>query len=231
MKPLLLAFLFALPLPAAELNTLTPEEKQQGWKPLLIGENLEGWRRYGSADAPGPGWNIEDGVLTKVPFVSGGNIITKDKFSDYELSWEWKIAPNGNSGIKYLVTEERPSAPGLEYQQLDDRGHPDAKNGSDRQNAALYDIIPPAGDKPNRPAGEWNYSRIIVKGDHVEHWLNGAKVVEFTLGSPELMKAIAKSKFANEEGFGRKTEGHIMITDHNDRCSFRNVKILPTPAG
>ncbi len=230
MRPLLLILFLAFPLAADEAGSPTPEEKQQGWRFLFNGKNLEGWRQYASQKPPGSAWKIEDGVLTKDIGTSGGHIITNEKFTDYQLSWEWKIAPKGNNGLKYLVIEERTSAPGLEYQLLDDNGHPDAKNGPDRQAAALYDILPPAADKPSKPAGEWNQSLIIVKGEHVEHWLNGAKVLEFTLGSPELMKAIENSKFANAKGFGRKTEGHIMITDHNDRCSFRNIKILPTHA-
>jgi hypothetical protein len=223
----LLPFLLALPLFAAEPNTLTTPEKEQGWKLLFNGQNLDGWRIYGSENKPLPGWKVADGVLTKVDKIPGGNIITEEKFGDYELSWEWKIAPKGNNGIKYLVTEERKGAPGPEYQMLDDDGHPDAKNGPKRQNACLYDIIPAAADKPNRPPGEWNLSRIIVKGNAVEHWLNGTKVVEYTLGSPELLEAISNSKFKNAKGFGEKTEGHIMLTDHGDECAFRNIKIRP----
>lgn len=197
----LLPFLFALPLFAAEPNTLTPEEKAAGWKLLFNGKDLEGWRIYGSDKAPLPGWRVVDGKLVKINKIPGGNIITTEKFKDYELSWEWKIAAKGNNGIKYLVTEERKGAPGPEYQMLDDEGHPDSKNGPKRQNAALYDILPPAADKPNRPPGEWNHSRIIVKGNEVEHWLNGAKVVAYTLGSPELQKAISKGKFKSAKGF------------------------------
>jgi hypothetical protein len=222
----LLALLLALPLAAAEPNTLSPQEKEDGWKLLFNGENLEGWRKINSQDGPGPGWKVENGILMKVSGARGGDIITTDKFTDYELSWEWNLAPKGNNGIKYMVVETR-SAPGPEYQMLDDHGHHDAKNGPKRQNAALYDILPPAEDKPNKPPGEWNLSRIIVKGDHVEHWLNGAKVLQYTLGSPELIKAISASKFAKQKDFGMKTEGHIMITDHQDQCSFRNIKIRP----
>jgi hypothetical protein len=223
----LLPLLFALPLFAAEPNTLTPEEKAEGWKLLFNGKDLEGWRIYGSDNAPLPGWQVVDGKLVKIDKIPGGNIITTEKFKDYELSWEWNIAAKGNNGIKYLVSEERKGAPGPEYQMLDDEGHPDSKNGPVRQNAALYDILPPAADKPNRPPGEWNHSRIIVKGNEVEHWLNGSKVVAYTLGSPELLKAITGSKFKSAKGFGEKIEGHIMLTDHSDRCEFRNIKIRP----
>lgn len=225
MMRFLLPLLLSWPLLAAEPNTLTPEEKADGWKLLFNGENLDGWRIYGSKNKPLPGWKVVDGVLVKIDKVPGGNIITQEKFDDFELYWEWKIAPKGNNGIKYLVTEERKSAPGPEYQMLDDEGHPDSKNGPKRQNASLYDIFPPVADKPNRAPGEWNESRIIVKGKKVEHWLNGSKVVEYTLGSPELLEAISHSKFKSEKAFEEKIEGHIMITDHVDKCSFRNMKI------
>ena len=222
-----LFLLLALPLAAAEPNTLTPAEKEQGWKLLFNGENLDGWRLYRSQEKPKPGWKVADGILTKVHKAGGGNIITEEKFGDFELTWEWKIAAKGNNGITYLVTEDRKSAPGPEFQLLDDEGHPDAKNGPKRQNAALYDIIAAAENKPNRPAGEWNQSSLIIKGNHVEHWLNGAKVVEYTLGSPELLQAISQSKFKKEKAFGEKIQGHIMLTDHSDECSFRNIKIRP----
>jgi len=226
MKKLLL-LLFTLPLLAAEPNTLTPEEKAEGWQLLFNGKDLEGWRRYNSNSKPLPGWKVADGLLTKTNRIPGGDIITEAKFEDYELSWEWKIAEKGNNGIKYLVTEERKSAPGPEYQLLDDNGHPDGKVGPKRQTACLYDILPPAADKPLKTPGEWNHSRIIVKGNLVEHWLNGAKVLSYELGSEELLKAISTSKFKNQKDFGKKIEGHIMLTDHSDECSFRNLKIRP----
>lgn len=227
---LLLAVILALPLFSAEPNSLTPTEQEQGWKLLFNGKNLDGWRIYGSQEKPRLGWKVSEGVLTKTAKIPGGNIITEEKFGDFELSWHWKIAPKGNNGIKYLVTEERKNAPGPEYQLLDDAGHPDAKNGPKRQNASLYDIFPAAADKPNRAPGEWNHSRLIIKGPQVEHWLNGAKVLSYTLGSPELLDGISKSKFKNAEGFGKKIQGHIMLTDHFDECSFRDLKIRPLPS-
>jgi hypothetical protein len=212
---------------AAELQVLTPEETAQGWRLLFNGENLEGWERYERGQKPGPGWQVKDGVLEKLPGTPGGNLITSEVFSDYELAWEWKISPKGNNGIKYLVTRSRPGAPGPEYQLLDDAAHPDGNAGEKRQTASLYDILPPATGKKLNPPGEWNHSRIIVRGNQVEHWLNGNRVLTFELASKELKAAIANSKFKNEEGFGDKIAGHIMITDHSDGCSFRNVKILP----
>ncbi len=212
---------------AAELNQLSPEEKSGGWKLLFNGKDLTGWRAYNKQAPPGSGWKVEDGILTKPTKAPGGNIITDEEFTDYELSWEWKIAEKGNNGIKYLVTEKRTGAPGPEYQMLDDKGHPDAKVGPQRQTAALYDILPPAADKKLKTPGEWNESKILIKGNHVEHWLNGGKVLEYELGSPELKAAIAASKFKTAEGFSEKIPGHIMLTDHSDEVSYRNIKIRP----
>lgn len=226
MKALLFLAL-SLPLLGSEINTLTPQEKAAGWQLLFNGKDLENWRVFGTQKPPGHGWKVdEDGVLRKVSKIPGGNIITKNKFNDFTLIWEWKISAKGNNGIKYLVDEMRPNAPGPEYQMLDDFGHPDGKNGQKRLTAALYDIIEPAPEKTLKPVGEWNVSKIIVQGNHVEHWLNGVKVVEYELSSPELIAAIRKSKFKNAKGFDKKIEGHIMLTDHIDECSYRNIKIL-----
>ena len=210
---------------AGDANTLTAAEKTAGWKLLFDGQSLAGWRAYGSQAKPGEGWKVEGGVLKKLKGVRGGDIITEQKFGDFELSWEWRIDASGNNGVKYLVTEERRSAPGHEYQMIDDEGHPDGKLGPKRQTASFYEVLPPAPDKPVRKPGEWNFSRIVIKGDHVEHWLNGAKVLEYTLGSPEVKAGIAGSKFKNVPGFGEKIEGHVMLTDHQDECWFRNLKI------
>jgi len=128
----------------AEINTLTPEEKADGWQMLFNGHDLVNWRAYGSEARPGAGWKVDDGVLKKLQGTPAGNIITRQKFKDFTLIWEWRISEKGNNGIKYLVTEDRKGAPGPEFQILDDNGHPDSKNGPVRQTAALYDIIPPA---------------------------------------------------------------------------------------
>lgn len=220
-------FLLTLPMLAKEINTLTPEEKNAGWQLLFNGKDLSNFRKFRSDKEPGPGWKVEDGILRKIARIPGGDIVTKEKYDDFTFTWEWKISPKGNNGIKYLVVEERPQAAGPEYQLLDDTGHRDGKVGPHRQTACLYDILPPAEDKPLKPVGEWNSSRIVVTGNNVEHWLNGALVLAYELESEELKAAIAKSKFAKAEGFEKKVEGHIMITDHIDECLFRNIKILP----
>jgi hypothetical protein len=221
-----LFILLTLPAIAGDLNSLSPEEKASGWKLFFNGRDLSDFRAFSSDARPGSGWKIDQGILIKLPKTKPGDIVTKKKYGDFALIWEWRISEKGNNGIKYLVDESRPNAPGPEFQMLDDKGHPDSKNGVTHQTAALYDIFEPAADKSLKPAGEWNSSRIIVKGNHVEHWLNGAPVVTYELGSPELMAAIAKSKFRNAEGFGKKIDGHIMLTDHFDGCEFRNMKIL-----
>jgi hypothetical protein len=226
----LLLFLLTLPLLAEEINTLTPQEKADGWQLLFNGKDLSNFRQFGSDANPGPGWKIEAGILRKIGRIPGGQIITKDKYGDFTLSWEWKISPKGNNGIKYLVVEDRANAPGPEYQILDDTGHPDGKIGPHRQTACLYDILPPAKNKPLNPVGEWNHSKIVVKGKSVEHWLNGIRVLAYELESDELKAAIAKSKLAKAKDFEKKVNGHIMLTDHIDECSFRNMKILPGTA-
>jgi hypothetical protein len=215
----------ALPASAGQPNTLSKAEKDAGWKLLFNGKNLDGFRPYNPSGKIGEGWQVADGLLIKKAKTRGGDIMTEDTFDDFELSWEWTLAKNGNNGIKYMILEERKRTIGHEYQILDDFGHPDGKKGKDRQVAALYDVIPPAADKPRREPGEWNQSRIIVKGNHAEHWLNGAKVLEYECGSKELLAAVQESKFKKVEGFGKKVRGHILITDHADECKFRNLKI------
>lgn len=218
-------FALCLPaLPAAE-NQLSKAEKSAGWELLFDGKSMKGWRVYGQQKQPDQGWVVQDGTLRTVAKVKGQNIITERQYNDFELSWDWKIAPAGNNGIKYFVTEKRTGAPGPEYQLLDDASHPDAKVGPKRQTASFYDVLPPAADKPLKKPGEWNNSRIVVKGQRVEHWLNGKNVLTYVLGSPEVKAGLAASKFNKYPDFGDKIAGHIMLTYHNDECWFRNIKI------
>ena len=204
-------------------NVLTAAEKKAGWRLLFDGKTLNGWRPY--AGKPAGGWEVVDGTMHAIAKVKGTELITEEKFNDFEFSWEWKLPPAGNNGVKYFVTEARPKSPGHEYQMLDDDGHPDGKKGTNRQTAAFYDVLSAAADKPYRKPGEWNSSKIVVRGLKVEHWLNGKNVLTYTLGSPEVKAGLAKSKFAKEAGFGDKIEGHIMLTYHQDDCWYRNVKI------
>ena len=220
-----LACLVAVRTADAAPNQLTPSEKKAGWKLLFDGQTTHGWRGYKLSAMPTKGWKVEDGILKKIGGEKGGDIITEEKFNDFDLTWEWRISPAGNNGIKYLVTEERPSAPGHEYQMIDDTQNPDARVGPHGSTASFYDVLPPSDDKPLKPVGEWNQSRVRIRGNHVEHWLNGKKVLQYELGSAALKAAIAKSKFKDAPGFGEKIKGHILLTDHQDECWFRNIKI------
>jgi hypothetical protein len=215
---------------AEPLKGLSPAEKAAGWKLLFNGESLQGWREYKKPTVPATGWKAEEGILKKIGGQKGGDIITEATFDDFDLVWEWRIAPGGNNGVKYFVTEARSSAPGHEYQMIDDIGHPDGKLGAKRQTASFYDVLPPGPNKVLKPVGEWNLSRVLVQGNHVEHWLNGAKVLEYELGSDAVKAGLAASKFKNAAGFGDKIKGHIMLTDHGDEAWFRNVKIRELPA-
>jgi hypothetical protein len=218
-----LALIATAPIACAADNELTQAERAAGWQLLFDGKTLSGWHGY--RDAPITGWEIQDGTLHAIGKTAGVALVSSKAFSDFELSWEWKIAPSGNNGIKYFVTEARPSAPGHEYQMLDDDNHPDGKIGPHRQTAAFYDVLPPAADKPRKPIGEWNTSKLVVRGNHVEHWLNGRQVLAYELGSPAVTAGIAKSKFAHEPGFGDKITGPIMLTYHNDDCWYRSIKL------
>jgi len=206
-------------------NQLTAAEKKAGWKLLFDGKTTRGWRGYQQTAMPTNGWKVEDGILKKIGGERGGDIITEEKFNDFDLAWEWRISPAGNNGIKYLVTEDRPSAPGHEYQMIDDTKNPDARVGSRRATSSFYDVLPPSDDKPLKPVGKWNQSRVLIHGNHVEHWLNGKKVLQYELGSDALKAAVAKSKFKDASGFGEKIKGHILLTDHHDECWFRDIKI------
>jgi len=210
----------------------TAAEEKAGWRALFDGKSTAGWRGFKSETFPLERWTVVDGVLKQSgPHGERGtrDIITKDKFGDFDFRFEWKVAPGGNSGVKYLVTEERAGPIAHEYQVVDDEKNPDAKIGPHRQTASFYDVLPPAKDVPRKPAGEWNESRILVKGNHVEHWLNGRKVLEYELGSPELQAAITKSKFKDVPGFDAKLEGHLLLQDHGDEVWYRNLRIQAPP--
>jgi hypothetical protein len=209
-------------------NTLTDAEKKAGWILLFDGHSLDGWRAYKKSDAAGLRWKIDDNSLSlpaqTEPGTRAGDIISKDTFEQFELSVDWKVAPGSNSGVKYFVLEDLDSAIGHEYQVIDDERHPDAKVGPHRQTAAFYDVLP-ASDRPLKPAGEWNSTRIVVRGQTVEHWLNGKKVLQYELNSPALHAAIEKSKFKGIERFGKRQNGHLLLQDHGDQVWFRNFKI------
>jgi hypothetical protein len=222
------AALAAAPQTDSAPNALTAAEKSAGWTLLFDGRSLDGWRGYKKADAAGLRWKIDDGALSlpaaTAPGTQAGDIISKDTFEQFELVFDWRIAPGGNSGVKYFILEDRDSAIGHEYQVIDDERHADAKVGPHRQTAAFYDVLP-AADRPLKPAGEWNTTRIAVRGQTVEHWLNGKKVLQYELGSPALKAAIEKSKFKGIERFGTRQNGHILLQDHGNQVWFRTIKI------
>ena len=230
---IILSMVAASTLPAAAqapstANTLTAAEKAAGWTLLFDGHSLDGWRGYKKADAAGSRWTIDDGSISlpaqTAAGTRAGDIISKDTYEQFELSVDWRIAPGGNSGIKYFVLEDRDSAIGHEYQVIDDERHADAKIGPHRQTAAFYDVLP-AADRPMKPAGQWNTTRIVVRGQTVEHWLNGKKVLQYELNSPALKAAVEKSKFKGIARFGTRQNGHILLQDHGNQVWFRNIKI------
>jgi len=208
----------------AQLPTLSNKEKKQGWILLFDGKTSDGWKSYRNRPFPEKGWVIENGALTIDPAGKGGDIITEEQFTNFELSIEFRITKGANSGIKYFILPG--SNLGYEFQILDDEVHPDAKLGKDgnRLQGGLYDVIPPKGKK-DKPVGEWNHARIISKGNHVEHWLNGKKVVEFERGSDAFKAMVADSKFKGNESWGTPVSAPVLLQDHGDVVSFRNIKI------
>lgn len=219
-------------------NTLTGQEKEQGWRLLWDGKTTEGWRGAHKENFPEHGWVIDNGTLMVKESgggesLNGGDIVTEEEFSAFDLQLQFKLTEGANSGIKYFVTENeevgKASAIGLEYQLLDDEKHPDAKMGRDgnRTLASLYDLK--TAQKQSRflnPIGEWNHARLIVYPDNkVEHWLNGIKVLEYERGSEEFRNLVAISKYKNWENFGEAEKGHILLQDHGNRVYFRSIKI------
>ena len=208
-------------------NTLTEEEKKVGFKLLFDGKTTDGWRGFGKKEMPS-GWQAVDGALTRVG--GGGDIVTVDKYKNFEFVIQWKVSPGANSGIMYHVSEDEkaPYYTGPEYQILDNARHADGRNPFTCA-ASCYALYAPSKDV-TRPVGEWNDTKIIVKGQHVEHWLNGEKVVEYEKGSDAWNDKVAKSKFNSMKNFGKTTEGHIDLQDHGDQVWFRGIKIRVLPA-
>lgn len=217
--------------PAAEVatgpNTLTAAQQAEGWKLLFNGTDLTGWKGY-KKDAPGEAWKVENGELT-LTAGGAGDLMTAEEYGPFELSLEWKVSPNGNSGIIYLIKEDAAAEntynTGPEMQVLDNDGHPDGKIPSHRA-GALYDIeIPPDGAV--KPVGEWNEAVVRFTGSEIEHWLNGTLVSESSYGDDAWKVKVAASKFKQWPLFGTFASGHIALQDHGDKVWYRNIKIRP----
>lgn len=212
-------------------NRLSDGERQAGWKLLWDGTSNAGWRSAMGGAFPGKGWSIRDGILSVEG--GGGDIVTDRDYRDFELSVDFRLSEGANSGIKYAL-DGKGSSTGLEYQLLDDARHPDARMGRDgnRTLGSLYDLIaarnlsdPSSPGKRINPPGEWNRAVIVVRGPHVEHWLNGFKVVEFERGAPAFRALVAQSKFAGRANFGDAARSPILLQDHGDRVEFRSIKL------
>jgi len=209
-------------LDAQHSNTLTPAEEKDGWRLLFDGKDLAGWRGF-KTNQPPPGWRVSDGALMRGD--GGGDLMTVEEFGDFELRLEWRVAKNGNSGIMFRVTAEGKSTyeTGPEFQVLDNAGHADGKDPKTSA-GSNYALHAPVRDV-TRPIGEWNDARILVRDAHVEHWMNGVKLLEYELWSPDWESRVKASKFATMPGYGRARRGHIALQDHGDQVSYRNIRI------
>jgi hypothetical protein len=250
----------ALVSPAAD-NQLTPKEKAEGWRLLFDGKTYANWEDPTKKSPPSNAFTIEDGCIRSLPHPAiDEDLFTKELFSDFELEFDWKIAPGGNSGVKYRIQDrvmlndtkpgqrfenrvnesmknrrkDRPAKGqeyviGFEYQVLDNAANPDARRGTNHQAGALYDMISPAKDA-TRPVGEFNHSRLVVKGDHIEHWLNGEKVVDGSLKDPGVAKGSA-ARWGTESPVydllvnQPRKECQISIQNHESDAWFKNIKI------
>ncbi len=226
------ALVFGFALHAAEPNTLTEKEKAEGWQLLFDGKTYNGWTGMKGTDLPKKYWKIEDGTLATVSGEHGLDLVTKRPYENFELTFDAKILANGNSGVKYLVRQdwtlnpEKPTlqAVGHEYQVLDDATLKGKPGWEKESMGSFYLVYAPEGKKQS-PFGEWNTCRVLVQGDHVEHWLNGKKILEYQLGTKELFAQVQKTKFRNVPGFGSKAPGYIVLTHHESPAWFRNIKI------
>lgn len=224
-------------------NVVTAADARGGWQPLFDGKTLNGWHGLGFQTTPPGLWIVEDGAIRHVEHgkgprqadgqpLTGMDLISDRSFENFELAWEWKIAEAGNSGVKYNVDEALSTAmdpphaaKGWEYQLIDDEKAEDTKVPSHRS-GALYDMFAPNDQKHVNPAGQWNRSSIIFRGNHGEHWLNGKKVVEFDLGTPRFDSAFAASKYKRYPSwFAVRRKGQIVLQDHGDVVWFRDIRI------
>ena len=207
-------------------TTVSETQETDGWKLLFDGQSMNGWRTFKGKE--NNSWEVIDGTLHCKPFDVAdkrADLMTEGQYENFELAFEWKISAQGNSGVMFRVTEEyeQPYFTGPEYQVLDDGGYPGEVNEVNFS-AANYDMQAPV-NKTLKPAGEWNTAKIVVNGNHVEHWLNEAKVVEYEIGSDDWKKRRAKSKWKDVKGYGVPVKGHIDLQDHGNEAWFRNIMI------
>ena len=207
---------------SAQAPMLTATEKAAGWKLLFDGTSLAGWRSF-KTETPPTGWRAVNGELIRDG--EGGDLMTAEQFDNFELRFEWKIAKGGNSGIIYRIGADGPYpwSTGPEYQILHNAGHKDGESPITSA-GSNFAVNPPIKDV-TRPVGEWNEARLIANGNHVEHWMNGVKLLAYEIGSPDWEARVAASKFGKMPGYGRTTRGYIALQDHGDVVSFRNIKI------
>jgi len=217
-----------------QANTLTKKEIEEGWTLLWDGKTFDGWRGIYENDFPTNGWIIEDGQLiclgNEMPdSLKGGDIVTDKKYASFELKCEFKIKDKANSGIKYFINESLKASPGhglgLEYAILDNNNWPYDKPDYSRTCGSLYDLVRAPDNAITKPMGEWNLARIIVDGNHIEHWLNGIKTVEIEKSSEEYYQLLGKSKYARIKNWGEFKEGNILLQDEGPRTAFRNIKL------
>jgi hypothetical protein len=223
-------------------NQLSDSEKRKGWRLLFDGKTTAGWKLANATNFPKDGWAIQDGVLQvlgskKDSLRKGGDIETVEEFANFELELDFKLTTGGNSGVKYFVIDDPKKRPGTglgpEFQILDDKVHPDAKEGinGNRTTGSLYDLITAENlsegstEKRMNPPGKWNKMRIVSKDGHVEHWLNNLKMVEYDRHSQIFRNLVAKSKYNTYPNFAQAPAGHILLQDHGDNVQFRSVKI------
>src|SRR5262245_35798546 len=207
------------------LSSGAAENKPGNWETLFDGKSTAKWRGYKRDAFPDKGWKAENGALKTIVGGDVVDIVTKEKYDNFELELEWKISPAGNSGVMYRVSEafDEPWNTGPEMQVLDDAKHADGQNPKTSA-GALYALVAPV-NKTLKPVGEWNTTRIVVNGNHVEHWLNGKKVVEYELDSKALQDLIAGSKFSDKPRFAKEPSGYIVLQHHTDEVWYRNIRV------
>jgi hypothetical protein len=211
-----------------KVNTLSGQEKEEGWQLLFDGKNLDSWRGFKKESVPA-GWTVE-GDAIYFTGESNGDIITKNQYENFELALEWKISEGGNSGIFFNVVEDEKYGAvyhtGPEMQVLDDERHPDAKENPNKRIAGSnYDLYEPSARA--NAAGEWNAVKLIVNNKTVQHWMNGEKAIEYKIGSDKWKEDVKKSKFVSMPDYGLASKGHLALQDHGDKVWFRNIKIRP----